>query len=112
MSKCVDKIEYYFWKFVEKLPHIWYFIRNIFSNIWFEITYYLSEIWEIILNVSIVLIPISFVLGNIAMLICGAIALNGGLNIIPAGSVSMVVLGSLFGIIPILFLTIKLAIGR
>lgn len=89
-------------------------IKNILIVVWNNIRYYVSEIWDILWEVIIpfifmILIPISFVLGNIAMLICGAIALNGGLNIIPAGSISMVVLGSLCGIIPILFLTIKLA---
>lgn len=112
MSKCVDKLEYYFWNIVERLPHIWYFIRNIFSNIWNEIRYYVSEIWEVLPDILLILIPILFVIGNVAMLICGAIALNGGLYIIVGGSISMVVLGSLCGIIPILFLTIKLATGR
>lgn len=55
--------------------------------------------WEIILEI---MISIIWTLGNIAMLICGALGISGHLDINLGGSIAMVVLGSLFGGLPFL----------
>lgn len=44
-----------------------------------------------------VLLNSFFVLGNIAMLVCGALGISGHLNINLGGSIAMVVLGAIFG---------------
>lgn len=60
-----------------------------------------------IIMIIIIVLNMLFVIGNIAMLICGALGAAGQLNINLAGSITMIVLGSLFGAVPFLRSLIK-----
>lgn len=60
-----------------------------------------------IIMIIIVILNTLFVMGNIAMLICGALGAAGILNINLVGSIIMIVLGSLFGAVPFLRNLIK-----
>lgn len=60
-----------------------------------------------IIMIIIIVLNMLFVMGNIVMLICGALGVAGHLNINLAGSITMIVLGSLFGAVPFLRNLIK-----
>lgn len=52
--------------------------------------------------VFIIMFALAWILGNVAMLVCGSLGLSGILDINFGGSIAMVVLGALFGGIPLL----------
>ncbi len=52
------------------------------------------------------LFALSFEFGNIAMFICGILGCCGELNIALGGAISMIVLGAIFGILPLLKINI------
>lgn len=51
--------------------------------------------------IALILITI-WILGNIIILICGALGISGHLNINLGGSIAMIVIGSFFGALPLL----------
>lgn len=55
---------------------------------------------DIIATIIALILVSLWILGNIAMLVCGALGISGHLNINLGGSIAMVVIGSLFGGMP------------
>lgn len=58
--------------------------------------------WEwLLIIIIIIFFYLIWILGNIAMLVCGSLGIVGILDINLGGSIAMVVLGSIFGAWPI-----------
>lgn len=62
---------------------------------------------DIIATIIAIIIVTTWILGNLIILICGALGISGHLDINLVGSISMIVIGSIFGVLPLLKIILR-----